>query len=120
MMQRLLEGELRMDSITDSATAARARTQASNFSLCRRSAAFVVIGTVSTLNWRKHSDKSARYGSFKPTNAARAAVLRRMGRGARVAAKALFISLGTTPLSKHIVKSGADGGNNPKGQHAGY
>src|ERR1700739_2727027 len=119
-MLRLLEGEVRNDFITGSAPFASASTQASNFSLCRRSAPLVVMETVSTLNWRKHSVKSARLDSFNPTNAARAADLRRMGRGARVAAKALSIRLGKTPLSNDIVESEGDAVNDPKGQIAGY
>src|SRR5579862_3611829 len=99
-MQRLLEGELRSDSITDSAPSARASTQSSNFSLWRRSAALAVIGMVSTLNCRKQSVRSARFDSFKPTNAARAADLRRMGRGAGAVAKALCIGWGRLHFRK--------------------
>src|SRR5438477_3885749 len=92
MMQRLLEGELRTESMTLSAPSARDITQASNFSLCRRSAALSVTCTASILNWRNDSAISARYGSLNPTKAARAAAFRVMkGRGARVVAKALSI-----------------------------
>src|SRR5579862_1101308 len=90
-MQRLLEGELRSDSITDSAPSARASTQASNFSLWRRSAALAVIGMVSTLNCRKQSVRSARFDSFKPTNAWGMAELRTIGTGAGAKAKDLYL-----------------------------
>src|SRR5579863_4725592 len=120
MMQRLLEGELRSDSITDSAPFAKASTQASNFSLCRRSAALAVMGMVSTLNWRKHSVRSARFDSFKPTNAARAADLRRMGRGAGTVAKALSIDWGRLDFRNTLWSLAGNAGNDPKGQHAKY
>src|SRR5579862_1491909 len=94
MMQRLLEVDLRADSMTSSAPLPRFRTQASNFSFRRRSAALAVTITVSMLNWRKQSVRTARFDSFSPTSAARAAVFRTNEMGARVVAKALFIAIG--------------------------
>src|ERR1700728_2837541 len=91
MMHRLLEGEERADSITASAPLPKLNTQASNFSLRRRSAASEEMTTVSMLNCRKHSASSAREGSFNPTSAVRAAALRTLGTGAKVVAKALCI-----------------------------
>src|ERR1700733_3989840 len=76
-MQRLFEGETRADSITFSAPLPSGKTQASNFSLCKRSAALEVTTTVSMPNWRKHSASRAREESDRFTKAVRAAVFRR-------------------------------------------
>src|ERR1700680_4414699 len=91
MTQRLFEGELRAASITASAPSPNPRTQASNFSLCRRSAASEDMTTVSILNCRKHSASRVLDDSFKPTSAVRAADLRTVGARAKVVAKALCI-----------------------------
>src|ERR1700733_5370009 len=120
MTQRLLERELRAASITSSAPLERLSTQASNFSLCRRSAALAVTDTVSIPNCRKHSFRRERCGSLKPTKAARAVFLRGRANGARTAAtdfsivKALSIVRGKTPLSKSIVAARWSRDNDPK------
>src|SRR5579863_4193815 len=117
-MQRLLEREARTASITSWAPSARDNTQASNFCLCKRSAALLVMMTVSTLNCLKHSAMSAQVAGSMPTNAARAAVFRPMGREAKVALKALSMIKGKTPLSKIIVERAPTPDNAPKGQPA--
>src|ERR1700751_107788 len=94
MMHRLFEGEERAASIKVPAPLPRLRTQASNFSLRRRSAALEDMTTVSMLNCRKHSASTAVEDSFNPTSALRAAAFRPVRAGARerVVAKALFMS----------------------------
>src|ERR1700746_652208 len=105
MTQRLLEREPRVASntVSESVQLAKGSTQASNFSRRRRSAASEITGTGSIPNWRKHSARSMWVESLKPTNAARAAVLRTMGEGETVVAKALSMS-GKTLLSIVIVR----------------
>src|ERR1700722_15753111 len=123
-MQRLFEGETRADSITFSAPLPRGRTQASNFSLCRRSAAFEVTTTVSMPNWRKHSASSARDESGRLTKAVRAAVFRKGApkfvSGARTeAAKDFSIGSGERLDAGTILRVNRVAGKTPKGQRAG-
>src|SRR5579863_3848139 len=95
-MQRLLEGDVRSASNTDSGLPPRPSTQASNFSFFRRSAAFAARDTVSIPNWRKHSASSARYGSFSPTMAVRARLRRGGALGERAEARAKFMFWGNS------------------------
>src|SRR5271157_5353349 len=76
MTQREFDGDMRADSISSPTSLRRLRTQASNFSLCSRSAAWPDITTVSIPNCRKHSDSRLQVDSFSSTKAARAAALR--------------------------------------------
>src|SRR5947209_17585273 len=82
-MQRLLEGDFRAESMTASAPLARGRTQASNFSLARRSAALEDMTTVSIPNWRKQSASRDRAESFRSTSATRAETFLLTGGGGR-------------------------------------
>src|SRR5579859_5517863 len=86
---RLFEGEVRAAFITASASGVNFTTHASNFSLLMRSATLPLRGTVSTPNWRKHSERIVRAGSFISINAARAAALRALGMGATAVPKPL-------------------------------
>src|SRR5216684_1623186 len=88
MTHRLLEGEVRAASITVSAPLPRFSTQASNFSLRIRSAAFADITTVSIPNCRKHSASKVRAESFRSTRAARAATFLMGEAEGRIGAKA--------------------------------
>src|SRR5208282_2720195 len=115
MMQRLLEGEMRAASITPAELSIKGSTQASNFSLLKRSAASTVTIVVSMANCRKHSDSRMQDCGSNPTRAARAAAFRVMGVGTRAVAKALSIVEGKTPLSKIIVDAKLSGHNAPKG-----
>src|ERR1700727_839811 len=117
-MHRLFDGEFRAASMTRSAPSAKPRTQASNFSLVRRSTALEVTGTVSILNCRKHSAMRARVGSFNPTSAVLAAALRGGGVGTRGATKALSIMKGRLNFLKSIVRSAGGLEQDPKDQHA--
>src|SRR5437764_8732645 len=76
MTQRLLEGDVRAASIRGPEPSFRLRTQASNFSLCRRSPDSPDIATVSMPNWRKHSANRVREALLRSTKAARAAAFR--------------------------------------------
>src|SRR5882724_8029621 len=97
MTQRLLEGEVRAASMSGAELSFRLRTQASNFSLCRRSPDWLGIATVSMPNWRKHSASSVRDASLRSTNAARAVALRGL-LGGRT--KAFSMSRGRLHFSK--------------------
>src|SRR5579864_3803747 len=119
MTQRLLEGDLRAASITASAPLARGRTHASNFSLCRRSAALDDMTTVSIPNWRKHSASRVREESFRSTRAVRAVDFRVTGGGGRTYAD-VFTMVGDNRILK--VHSGAASGRlkehkGPTGQY---
>src|SRR5437879_5690727 len=83
MIMRLLEGELRAASITFSAAGLSFTTQASNFSLARRSAVWLVMATASMPNCLKHSARTRRAGSLTSTKAARAAAFRVGGMAVR-------------------------------------
>jgi hypothetical protein len=50
-----------------------------------------VMGTVSMLNWRKHSASRTRDESLNPTSAVRAAAFLTIGEGAKFVAKAFSI-----------------------------
>src|SRR5215469_14989307 len=95
---RLFEAEVRADSITASAAGVKFTTQASNFSLANRSAALPIRDTVSTPNWRKHSERIDMAGSFMSTKAARAAALRGGGMGAVAVLKPLSMGIVTVAL----------------------
>src|ERR1700691_3563947 len=69
---RLLEGEVRTDSMTVSAPGARLSTQAANFSRFRRSGASALITTASMPNCLKHSDNRILPDSLISTRATRA------------------------------------------------
>src|SRR6185312_6524927 len=69
---RLFEGEVRTVSMTGSEAASSRKMQASNFSFFSRSAASFPMGTVSTPNWRKHSEMICWAGPWIHTSAARA------------------------------------------------
>src|SRR5579872_3100675 len=69
---RLLEDEVRADSITSCAPGPSLTTQASNFSFFRRSAASPLSATLSMPNCRKHSASVLRKGSLMSTRATRA------------------------------------------------
>src|SRR5579872_3957765 len=121
MTQRLFDGEERADSITTSAPSPRLRTQASNFSLCRRSAALAVMTMVSILNWRKHSESRAWDEGFNPTSAVRAADFRvvRIGASERVVAKALSM-IGEDSTFEIHSGGGRHAWKDPKDQRAKY
>src|SRR5215472_8056312 len=95
---RLFEAEVRADSITASASGVNFTTHASNFSLANRSAALPIKHTVSTPNWRKHSERIDMAGSFISTKAARAAALRVGGMGAIAVLKPLSMGIVTVAL----------------------
>src|SRR5580704_6987288 len=90
MIIRLLDGEVRAASIMGWAVGPSFKTQASNFSFCRRSG---VLGmtTVSMPNCRKQSASTARTGSLRSTRAARAAAFLPAGRGATAVPMAFSI-----------------------------
>src|SRR4029077_7186463 len=73
--------------MTCSAPGARLRTQASNFSRRRRSAAPADTTTVSMPNWRKHSVSRYLEDSLRSTRATRAAAFLE-GMGAKAVPKA--------------------------------
>src|SRR3954469_19594039 len=117
MTQRLFEREPRAASITSSGSVpcASGRTQASNFSLRTRSAAWDVTGTGSIPNCRKQSASKTCVGSLKPTNAARAAALRVVGEGAKVVVKALSMIGEDSTFENHCALLGRTA-KVPKGQ----
>src|SRR5882724_10659629 len=80
---RLLEAEVRTDSITGTASGASCTTQASSFSPCNRSRTFPVITMASIPNCLKQSTSNARAGSLISTRATRAEFFLLRGGGAR-------------------------------------
>src|SRR5580704_8247653 len=80
--------------MTASAPGPRWRTQASNFSWRRRSAAPEETSTVSMPNWRKHSVSNAREDSLTSTRATRAATFLVEGVSAGAVPKAFSMSEG--------------------------
>src|SRR4029077_10532941 len=109
------EGEGGADSITASASDPRCRTQASNFSLCRRSATSVFRNTVSIPNCLKHSAKSVPFGSLMLTRATRAEFFLPGRRGASVIPEAFCMVLGTV-VTTYILSSEARFGKGEEGQ----
>src|SRR6516162_1393010 len=91
MTMRLLEAEVRAASMTASAPGPRFTTQASNFSLRRRSAALPDMGTDSMPNCRKQSVRMERVESLRSIMAMRAAAFFFWGMGARAVPKAFCI-----------------------------
>ena len=65
MTMRLFDGDVRTASITACAPGPSLTTQASNFSLRRRSAALPVTMTASMPNCRKHSRQNGAVAVFK-------------------------------------------------------
>src|ERR1039458_2291871 len=106
--------------MTSSAPGPRFRTQASNFSWRRRSAAPEDTNTVSMANWRKHSFSRNLEDSFRSTNAARAATFLAGGVRAGAVPKALSISARLVSSMKVIVACRGDDGKTPKGQADRY
>src|SRR5882762_6569300 len=94
---RLFDGEVRAASITACAAGPSFTTQASNFSLRRRSAAFSVTITASIPNWRKHSARMAWLPSLRSNMAMRAAAFLGRAMGARVVPRALSIDEWANP-----------------------
>src|ERR1700692_3008933 len=90
---RLLDRDRRADSRTGAALLPTCTTQASNFSLARRSAFSPVIATLSIPNWRKHSESSMREFSCKSTSAARAENFLGGDRGTREFPKVFSINI---------------------------
>src|SRR6516162_387265 len=84
---RLLEGEVRIASMTAWAPGPSLITQASNFSFFRRSAALPGRTTGSTLNCLKHSPSTLWAASFRSTKATRAAAFFLGAMGARAVPK---------------------------------
>src|ERR1700687_5531650 len=80
---RLLEAEVRTDSITGTASGARGTTQASSFSRCNRSRTFPVNTTASIPNCLKQSASKARAGSLMSIRATLAEFFLLRGGGAR-------------------------------------
>src|ERR1035438_7516482 len=76
-----------------SAPGLRLRTQASNFSCRRRSAALEETKTVSMPNWRKHSVRRYRDDSLRSTRATRAVPFLVEGAGAKAVPKAFSIGI---------------------------
>src|SRR5579871_672399 len=107
MMQRLFELELRAASMRVSVPSARAITQASNFSLRRRSAAPEFMVMASMPNCLKHSASSALEGSLNPTNAALAAAFRLMEKDVRVVSKALSMIGEDSTFERHCASDRA-------------
>src|SRR6266700_7057604 len=91
MIMRLFDRDLRADSSTGAAWPPTRITQASNFSLARRSAFSEVIGTLSMPNCRKHSVSRLREDSCKSTSAARAENFREGGTVAKEFPKAFSV-----------------------------
>ena len=94
---RLFDGEVRAASITACAAGPSFTTQASNFSLRRRSAAFSFTITASIPNCRKHSDRMAWLPSLRSTMAMRATTFLGWAMGARVLPRALSINEWANP-----------------------
>ena len=97
MIMRLLEGELRAASITFSAAGLSFTTQASNFSLAKRSAAWPLMTTESIPNCLKHSARTARADSLTSTKAARAAAFRVGGMAVRLPKALSMKGIGVSP-----------------------
>src|SRR5580704_11653570 len=98
---RVLEGDVRADSIAASASGPNFNTHASNFSFFRRSGTLLVITTVSTPNCRKQSVRIILAGSFRSTKATRADAFLGGGMGARAVPRDLFISVGAVALKPY-------------------
>src|SRR5579862_1522241 len=80
---RLLEAEVRTDSMTGTASGAKWTTHASSFSRCSRSRTFPLITTASIPNCLKQSTSKARAGSLISTKATLAEDFLLRGGGAR-------------------------------------
>src|ERR1039458_5370741 len=105
--------------MTSSAPGPRFRTQASNFSWRRRSAAPEDTNTVSMANWRKHSFSRNLEDSFRSTNAARAATFLAGGVRAGAVPKALSISARLVSSMKVIVACRGEDGKTLRGRLTG-
>src|SRR5712691_1828745 len=90
---RLFEHEVRADSITASAPGPNFTTQASNFSLCKRSGISPVMTTVSMPNCLKQSDKTFLADSLISIRATRAKTFLLGGMGETVLLRAFSISV---------------------------
>src|SRR5579862_1932126 len=116
MTMWLFDGERRAESMTASASGSRCTTQASNFSLVRRSGTPVVMKTVSIPNCRKHSARSAPVGSLMLTRATRAVCFLPGRIGASAIPEAFCMLLGTT-ITSHILHFGRNFGKEEEGQY---
>src|SRR5215469_6964808 len=99
---RLLEGEVRMASMTASAPGPSRITQASNFSFCRRCAESAGICTASIPNCLKQSARIAFVESLRSTKAMRAAAFLVWGMGAKAVPKAVCIFGAEPQLQSHF------------------
>src|SRR5580698_3198308 len=105
--------------MTASAPGASFTTQASNFSLRRRSADAPEVTAASIPNWRKHSVSRYRDDSLRSTRATRAAVFLVARAGAKAVPVAFGMWFGEVRNTKTILARAEGGAKTPKGRVGG-